>query len=386
VHYFQQKVDHFGLNDTTFKQRIYINGDSYAADGPVYLFNSGETPASPSYLIAGEPYNLAKATNGMVIIMEHRYYGDSYPVDDLSGPNMKYLTVENALEDIAYFIRNSATFVQSAIGVTITPQSKWVATGGSYSANLAVWARLEYPDLIHAAYASSAPVLAEIDFYQYDQVVGRALPCAQSIADAVLALDTILDSQDRGLIDSWKKTFGLELLKDDADFAGALTDQLSITVQYYMPPVAGSNSSDSIATLCSWFSRTQHTPLQNLADMTSAYIRNNNIDTVAAYSSYAGAKNTGLHQDGRAWFYQTCTQFGYWQTAPQPPLRRLRSKYMTVEWQSSPCSAFFGDSITGHANVGSINRKYGGLLPNVTRVVFVNGLMDPWSELSVGVD
>ncbi|KAJ2337653.1 hypothetical protein GGI00_000083 [Coemansia sp. RSA 2681] len=382
AHYFNQKTDHFGLSSATFKQKIYINAQHYASGGPVYLFNSGETPASASYLTAGEPYTLAKATGGLLIIMEHRYYGTSYPVSNMSGQNMIYLTVENALEDMANFIRNAQSFVKAEIGVAISPESKWVAAGGSYSANLATWMRLKYPELIHAAYASSAPVRAEADFYQYDQVVGQALPCAQSIADAVATLDLILDSRNRTLIHSWKEACGLGALRDDADFAGALTDQMSNTVQYYIPAETG----DKISTLCSWFARTQDNPLQNLADMVAAYVRKSNIDVASAYSSYAGASDIGLYQDGRSWFYQTCTQFGYWQTAPRPPLRRLRSRYMTAEWQSRPCRAFFGNVIPPRPDTDGINERYGGLLPNVTRVVFVNGLLDPWSSLSLPSD
>ncbi|KAJ2453573.1 hypothetical protein EV183_002098 [Coemansia sp. RSA 2336] len=381
---FDQIIDHSGANKTTFKQRIYINENNYVPGGPIYLFNSGETPASPAYLSAGEPYTLAKATNGLLVIMEHRYYGQSYPVRDMSGPSMRYLTVDNALEDIAYFIRNAAAFIKDAVGIEISPSSKWVATGGSYSATLAVWARKRYPELIHTAYASSAPVLVEPDFYQYDQVVGRVLPCAQDIADAITVLDEILDSHNRTLIDRWKRAFGLQDL-GDADFAGALTDQLSTTVQYYMPPAKGSSRQDAIEQLCSWF-KTPNIPLQNMADMTAAYIRENNINPLAAYSSESGATNYALYQDGRAWFYQTCTQFGFWQSAPKPPLRRLRSKYVTSEWQSKPCAAFFGSDVTGMPDTQALNSEFGGLFPQVSRVVFVNGLHDPWSELSVGIN
>ncbi|KAJ1934558.1 hypothetical protein FBU59_005660, partial [Linderina macrospora] len=298
--WFMQKVDHTGLNDTLFKQRIYINTNEYIAGGPIYIFNSGETPASPSYLYGGQPFQLAKETGGMLVIMEHRYYGKSYPVSDMSGASMKYLTVENSLDDIANFIRNAPAFIRDNTGVAIPPSSKWVATGGSYSAMLAAWARMMYPELIHAAYASSAPVLAEIDFYQYDQVVGEALPCASKIADAIETLDQILDSKNRTLIDSWKRASGLDQVQDDIDFAGAFIDQMSNVVQYYVPPASGSNAPDSITSLCSWFGRQQYIPLQNLADMTSAYIRSNSIDTVSAYSSQVGAGNTNLGQDGRA--------------------------------------------------------------------------------------
>ncbi|KAJ1667779.1 hypothetical protein IW140_001332 [Coemansia sp. RSA 1813] len=384
--YFDQNVDHFGANSSTFKQRFYINGNEYTQDGPIYLFNSGETPASPSYLVAGEPYTLARETGGMVVIMEHRYYGVSYPVSDMSGPNMKYLTLENTLEDIAYFINSARGFINQSTGISISPKSKWIVVGGSYSANIAVWMRMLYPNLVFAAYASSAPLLASTDFYQYDQVVGRALPCAPQISQAIETLDAILDYGNRGLIDSWKRAFGLGALQNDSDFAGALTDQMAGTVQYYVPPPQGSSDVDTVSSLCSWFGHTNNNPLQNMADMTAAYIRNNGIDPVTAYSSGSGATNYNIYQDGRSWFYQVCTQFGYWQTAPPAPLQRLRSKYVTASWQSAPCRQFFGNDVTGIPDVAWFNRKYRGLLPNVTRVVFVNGLLDPWSQLSVSVD
>ncbi|KAJ2076626.1 ATP-dependent Lon protease pim1, partial [Coemansia sp. S142-1] len=37
-------------------------------------------------------------------------------------------------------------------------------------------------------------------------------------------------------------------------------------------------------------------------------------------------------------------------------------------------------------DTAGINERYGGLMPNVTRVVFVNGLLDPWSSLSLPAD
>ena len=41
--------------------------------------------------------------NAMLIVLEHRYYGKSVPVPDLTTPNMKYCSSEQALADIANF-------------------------------------------------------------------------------------------------------------------------------------------------------------------------------------------------------------------------------------------------------------------------------------------
>jgi hypothetical protein len=39
----------------------------------------------------------------------------------------------------------------------LTANNKWVSFGGSYPGMQAGWLRLKYPNLIHAAVASSAP-------------------------------------------------------------------------------------------------------------------------------------------------------------------------------------------------------------------------------------
>ena len=52
---------------------------------------------------------------------------------------------------------------------------KWIVVGGSYAGNLAAWSRMMYPDLIHSAYASSAPVLVKSDFYEYDLMVAKVI-------------------------------------------------------------------------------------------------------------------------------------------------------------------------------------------------------------------
>lgn len=70
---------------------------------------------------------------------------------------LKYLSSRQALEDVANFIRV----------VTVEQQlqnAKWIVWGGSYAGNLAAWFRQKYPQLAYGAIASSAPVLAELDF------------------------------------------------------------------------------------------------------------------------------------------------------------------------------------------------------------------------------
>ena len=58
-----------------------------------------------------------------------------------------------------------------------------VVFGGSYAGSLAVWFREKYPNIAVGAIASSAPVLAEVDFKEYFGVVSDSLgtECSQNI-------------------------------------------------------------------------------------------------------------------------------------------------------------------------------------------------------------
>lgn len=49
---------------------------------------------------------MIKATNGIGVILEHRYYGTSFPTPDISTENLRFLTTEQALADQAYFSKN----------------------------------------------------------------------------------------------------------------------------------------------------------------------------------------------------------------------------------------------------------------------------------------
>lgn len=72
---------------------------------------------------------------------------------------MRFLSSEQALADLAYFIMQ----VNESYGF-LDEDTKWVAFGGSYAGNLAAWLRYKYPHLVYAAVASSAPIKAQLDF------------------------------------------------------------------------------------------------------------------------------------------------------------------------------------------------------------------------------
>lgn len=168
--WFDQLLDHNDpTNAATWKQRYYVN-DAYFDDrtsGPVFLMIGGEGEATARWMNEGAWIRYAKEHGALCFQLEHRFYGKSHPTGDLSTANLGYLTSEQALADLAYFVEAMNEKYQ------LTQQNRWIAFGGSYPGSLAAWLREKYPYLVHGSVSSSGPLLAKIDFKEYFQVMLR---------------------------------------------------------------------------------------------------------------------------------------------------------------------------------------------------------------------
>lgn len=78
--WFTQPIDHFANSSDTFKQRYWINTRHYTpgSGGPVIVLDGGETSGEDRipFLDTGIVEILARATGGIGIVLEHRYYGE----------------------------------------------------------------------------------------------------------------------------------------------------------------------------------------------------------------------------------------------------------------------------------------------------------------------
>lgn len=77
---------------------------------------------------------------------------------DMQTSSLRYLTTQQALADLAFFIE----FMNQQYGFK---NPRWVTFGGSYPGSLAAWFRQKYPQLTVGSVASSAPVNLKLDFY-----------------------------------------------------------------------------------------------------------------------------------------------------------------------------------------------------------------------------
>jgi len=314
--------------------------------------------------------------------IEHRYYGQSNPVPDFTTENMRFLNTRQSLADMATIIRMSKTLP----GVGPLPTNiKWITVGGSYSGNLAAWMRLKYPDLVFAAYSSSAPVKAELDFFEYDLAIGDGLPaaCTLSLVRVTEYIDNQLAKKDSAIGADLRRQFGLEVVTDDRDFVGAMIDAPSYIVQY------GEINGNWTRRFCDALTHgfTDATPLADVARSLGAFQQAWMKERDIKPSDYNGVPDkTDLADNksgGRQWTWQTCIEYGYWQTAPKAPLRATRSRLIDLAYYEQGCKQAFGPSVPMHAAVERINADYLAQSINIPRVVYANGKVDPWRRLSV---
>jgi hypothetical protein len=167
-------VDHFHNSsqyephsNATFDLRYWFDASHYQPGGPVIVLQSGETDASGRlpYLVKGILAKLAQATHGIGVVLEHRYYGTSFPTPDLSTKNLRFLTTEQALADEAYFARNIVFPGLEHLDLT-SESAAYIGYGGSYAGAFNAFLRVVYPDVFWGTISSSGVTKAIVSDIQ----------------------------------------------------------------------------------------------------------------------------------------------------------------------------------------------------------------------------
>ena len=108
-------------------------------EGPYFLYEA--------YLKDGLLAELAKATNGLAVLLEARYFGYSFPLlTNLSTDNLRFCSVEQIVADQAYFAQNVQFPGLETMNLT-APHTPYIAVGGSLAGALVSILRKGYPDV-----------------------------------------------------------------------------------------------------------------------------------------------------------------------------------------------------------------------------------------------
>lgn len=252
-YFLQTPVDHFH-NETkyephsneTFGLRYWFDAQFYKPGGPVFVLAGGETSGEDRlpFLEQGIVYEVTKATGGLGVILEHRYYGTSYPTEDFSTENLRFLTTEQSLADSAYFAENVK--FEGLENVDLSPKNTpWIAYGGSYAGSYVAFLRMVYPDVYYGAISSSGVPVAIWDYWQYFEAARIYAPGDCSITTQKLqnAVDNILIKQkDTKYPGELKEAFGYSSTAKDLDFVNILATGIYGLQSYNWDPRQSSNS------------------------------------------------------------------------------------------------------------------------------------------------
>ncbi|XP_066494796.1 thymus-specific serine protease [Tiliqua scincoides] len=385
-----QPLDHFNRqNPLTLNQRFWVH-DGYwkQPGGPIFLYIGGESSLSQFAILSGHHVEMAEKYGALLVALEHRFYGASINPDGLEDHNLWFLSSQQALLDLVSFHR----YVTQKY--SLTPNNTWICFGGSYPGSLAAWFRLKFPHLVFAAVASSAPVKAQLDFTGYNQVVGASLrnpvvggskECLEAVAEAFSTVDSLLRA---GELDRLAKDFlSCEPLEGPDDYTllvSNLADNFMGTVQYNDEGIPSAN----VRLLCGLMTnRSAGSTYQRLIATSNMFL--DNLNTQCMQNSHQqelqNLRNTNISVGGigeRQWFFQTCTEFGYYQTCENSSCPF--SQFMTLQYSLDICKQVFNISSGSiQEAVSFTNDDYGADHPKASHVLFVNGDIDPWHALGV---
>lgn len=352
--------------------------------------------------------------------MEHRYYGTSFPTDDLSTENLRFLTTEQALADTAYFAKN-VKFPGLDNCTLNAPDTAWIAYGGSYAGAFVAFLRTQYPDVFYGAISSSGVTEAIYEYWQYYVPIIEYGPqdCIYTTQTFVKAIDNILLGKSTSAVTQLKSAFGLQNLTHNSDFGNVIANGVTgwqsrnwdpavnsptfdqycgnVTTDSVIYPNKTSGLESTVKDIFSEAGVESNSTLVNRMLNYIGYIRTGWVDRCKGSqdSCFSNLNATFYEQDDisqwswRSWAYQYCDQWGYLQTGSGYPTdgpgggQPVISRTIDIPYTSFICKAAFGINRTSH--VDEIN-KYGGYNISYDRLAIIDGRADPWREATPHAD
>lgn len=406
THYFRTKLDHFDAdNDATFEFRYMSNGEHYKPGRPIFVYVGGPWPMYSYYIENGNFYDIAVRERGWLFANEHRFYGDSIPngwvggfssggadsfikwvfCRDLSTDNLKFLTVEQALEDLAELIRHLKE------KVVCDENARVILMGAGYGGTLATFMRKQYPELVDGVWISSGRVEARLNFKEYAVLIGEMIQkygdqmCYNRIQSAYQEAEIELAAGfNRSISEMFNTCTTLRTNLDEQTFFYSVKQKIQFEILAHQ-------SVESTKLICDSLNNSKElTNLRRLAE----WVRNNTQDQDCnPYDFETSLKNLRDvdigNDENKLWgkrqlAYRSCTEFGWFLTTDamdQPFGHRVDMEYFY-----NYCAAIFGGWLTPEVindGVKRTNERFGGQHQDITNGLFVNGALDPMRNISI---
>jgi hypothetical protein len=141
------------------------------------------------------------------------------------------------------------------------------------------------------------------------------------------------------------------------------------------------------------YNKLNRTPVEILANisLTQRHVQSGGQQCLEldwnAYLKYLATPTKSQEEGNRSWLWQTCTEFGYYQTCEGGDTSTcpFGKGFHPLQLDFEICEAAFGiNATTVRKNVEESIEYYGGksFRPGTSRILSVNGNVDPWSFLA----
>lgn len=160
---------------------------------------------------------------GDILNIADRYWGESSPYQNLTTTNLQLLTLEQAIADFVYFAK-TVDLPFDTNHSSNAANAPWINSGGSYGGALSAWTESTSPGIFWAYHASSAPVQAIDDYWQYFYPVQDGMPknCSKDVSLVIDYMDDVLNNGSKKEVTALKAKFGLQSVEHNDDFMAVL--------------------------------------------------------------------------------------------------------------------------------------------------------------------
>ncbi|XP_065317723.1 dipeptidyl peptidase 2-like [Gordionus sp. m RMFG-2023] len=391
--YYDQYIDHFNFysyKNLTFKQRyLYLNKDFNHINGSLLFYTGNEGDITSFWNNTGSLFDFAYLVRGFIVFAEHRFYGKSLPfgAKSFDSNNIGLLSVDQALADFAELIR------YIFIKFKLNPKIPVITFGGSYGGILSTYMRLKYPNLVEGSISSSAPLMSvaglvprNFFFKRVTEIyLGTNRDCVHKIRNGFADIDKNLCDglhSARNLTKELKLCRILDCKKDGPQLYNWIRNAfviLSMCNYPYPSNFLAALPPYPVKASCHLLKKLS-TPMEGIYKILSLVYNTSGLgdkkcfDLYTEYKICADPTGCGLGQDGKAWDYQSCTDFilpsgsdNVTDMFPRLPFTiQQRREYCKATWNVEPrdhrlALNFWGDHLGTASNI-----------------IFSNGDLDPW--------
>lgn len=384
-------------------QQAYFVNDKFwkpGSDAPIFLCVGGEgPPLDGSAVVSSVHCNVAvewlAEKKALMFALEHRYYGchnmSACPVSDFSAGTsaLKFLSSRQAVEDVAHFVQT----MNDLYG--LKHSNKWISWGGSYPGMMAGFSHLKHPELIHAAVASSAPVHAKIEMEEYLDHVAYAYTVSNNDVGGSSECKDAIRTSHKWIEDRFKTKAGIAEVEKKFDVTLKTDDDL-ISFGGFGAANFPSQSNDPLCTqpACNIKKICAIMTDGSLGDEVSRLVKLRKVQRGQEMLPLRARLQSRLMGQVQSlpdfWDYQTCTEFGFYQTCDTGSDCPFVRGMLTLDWYiKTTCEKYGITKAEVEKNIEATNAHYGGLKPTGpdgklgSCVMWPNGEVDPWSTLSV---